>query len=95
MILLTHGHFDHIGAVADLQAATGCDVYIHTDDYVKLKDTKSALSGYFGVGGGEQAAGLHTPNYTWNDQVTRSALKLLAALAGQYACPIKSVAQST
>ncbi|MBR1751385.1 MAG: MBL fold metallo-hydrolase [Ruminococcus sp.] len=51
MILLTHGHFDHIGAVADLQAATGCDVYIHTDDYVKLKDTKSALSGYFGVGG--------------------------------------------
>ena len=28
-ILLTHGHFDHVGAVRDLAAETGCDVYIH------------------------------------------------------------------
>lgn len=27
-ILLTHGHFDHVGAVRDLAAETGCDVYI-------------------------------------------------------------------
>lgn len=49
-ILLTHGHFDHIGACADLQEMTGCEVYIHTDDFYMLKDTKSALSGFFGVG---------------------------------------------
>ena len=28
-ILLTHGHFDHVGAVRDLAADTGCAVYIH------------------------------------------------------------------
>ena len=28
-ILLTHGHYDHIGGVAELQAATGAEVYIH------------------------------------------------------------------
>ncbi len=28
-ILLTHGHFDHVGAVKDLVSETGCRVYIH------------------------------------------------------------------
>ena len=28
-ILLTHGHFDHVGAVKDLVADTDCKVYIH------------------------------------------------------------------
>ena len=27
-ILLTHGHFDHVGAVKDMVAETDCDVYI-------------------------------------------------------------------
>ena len=27
-VLLTHGHFDHVGAVRDLAAATGCRVYL-------------------------------------------------------------------
>ena len=27
-IFLTHGHFDHIGAVADLVDRTGCEVYM-------------------------------------------------------------------
>ena len=31
-ILLTHGHFDHVGAVRDLAADTGCEVYLCADD---------------------------------------------------------------
>lgn len=31
-ILLTHGHFDHVGAVRDLAADTQCDVYLCADD---------------------------------------------------------------
>lgn len=31
-ILLTHGHFDHVGAVKDLAAETDCEVYISAED---------------------------------------------------------------
>ena len=31
-IFLTHGHFDHVGAVRDLVATTGCKVYICAED---------------------------------------------------------------
>ena len=31
-ILLTHGHFDHVGAVRDLVALTDCDVYLHPEE---------------------------------------------------------------
>ena len=50
-ILLTHGHFDHVGAVADLVDATGCEVYIHELDLPKLTDTRKMLGGDFGVYG--------------------------------------------
>jgi len=31
-ILLTHGHFDHVGAVRELAAETGCKVYLHKEE---------------------------------------------------------------
>lgn len=31
-ILLTHGHFDHVGGVRQLAADTGCDVYLCAED---------------------------------------------------------------
>lgn len=31
-IALTHGHFDHVGAVRELAAETDCRVYIHTKE---------------------------------------------------------------
>ena len=33
-ILLTHGHYDHVGAVAALRKATGCKVYMDPVDAV-------------------------------------------------------------
>lgn len=38
-IVLTHGHFDHIGAVDDLVKQYHCPVYINRDDEILLKDT--------------------------------------------------------
>ena len=31
-ILLTHGHFDHVGAVRDLVATTGCRVFLRAEE---------------------------------------------------------------
>ena len=37
---------------------------------------------FLGVGGGKDAAGLHTPDYRWNDAVTDAALRFFSALIG-------------
>ncbi len=39
LILLTHGHFDHTGAVAELKEKTGARVYIHEKDECMTDDT--------------------------------------------------------
>ena len=84
-ILLTHGHFDHVGAVKELVAETGCDVYIHAAD-LNLPSMITAGQLYYThtyaegdhirpIPGAELTV-LHTPGHTpgsvcllWKDQM--------------------------
>jgi glyoxylase-like metal-dependent hydrolase (beta-lactamase superfamily II) len=40
-VLVTHGHWDHLGAVADLAEATGAPVYMAEDERMLLEDVNS------------------------------------------------------
>jgi hydroxyacylglutathione hydrolase len=40
-ILITHGHYDHLGAVADLAEATGAPVHMSADERPLLEDVNS------------------------------------------------------
>jgi hydroxyacylglutathione hydrolase len=48
-ILLTHGHFDHIGAAAELRRATGAKVCIHERDVNMLKNPRDNLAAMTGL----------------------------------------------
>jgi hydroxyacylglutathione hydrolase len=48
-IVITHGHNDHIGAVAKLKEFTHAPVLIHKNDAKMLTDAQANLSAYFGV----------------------------------------------
>lgn len=48
-IVLTHGHFDHIGAVKELQERYGASLYIGEQDEEMLADPAKNLSGEFGA----------------------------------------------
>ena len=71
-ILLTHGHFDHVGAVRDLVALTDCDVYLHTTDTAMppqmtagpLYYTHSLTDGQTLCVAGLQIGVFHTPGHT-------------------------------
>jgi len=71
-ILLTHGHFDHVGAVKDLVAETQCEVYLHPDDLSmppmmtagQLYYTKTYTEGTQLKLAGLDIAVLHTPGHT-------------------------------
>ena len=71
-ILLTHGHLDHVGAVKDLHEATGCKVYLCTEDCsMPAKWTAGDLfyTDAYGEGDELHLAGLtikvlHTPGHT-------------------------------
>ena len=60
-ILLTHGHFDHIGAVCTLAKRSGAKVYIHSKDAPMLTDNSKNLSF---MGGGIE---YYTPDYMLDD----------------------------
>jgi len=71
-ILLTHGHFDHVGGVKELASETGCDVYIHPDDLSMppmmtagpLYYTKTYTEGSQLHLAGLDISVLHTPGHT-------------------------------
>ena len=71
-ILLTHGHFDHVGGVKAIAQKTGCKVYLHEAE-LKLPPyyTNGALyyTHHYGEGDVLKVAGLeitvmHTPGHT-------------------------------
>ncbi|MBP3396626.1 MAG: MBL fold metallo-hydrolase [Clostridia bacterium] len=48
-ILLTHGHFDHLLSLLDVQGATGAPIYIHERDLEMPADAhKNAFATFFG-----------------------------------------------
>ena len=71
-ILLTHGHFDHVGAVKELASETGCDVYLHPEDLAlppmmtagTLYYTKTYTEGTVLNLAGLEITVLHTPGHT-------------------------------
>lgn len=48
MILLTHGHCDHIEALGGLVKRYGCEVYVSAEDAKMLTDPGLCLAEYFG-----------------------------------------------
>jgi len=71
-ILLTHGHFDHVGAVKALAETTGCRVYLHADDLLLPENFTAGPLYYthnYDEGDVLELAGLtirvlHTPGHT-------------------------------
>lgn len=50
-IVLTHGHWDHIGALDRIKLHTGAEILIHSEDADCLKDSTRSLSFMFGLNG--------------------------------------------
>lgn len=48
-ILLTHGHFDHVGAVAGLKKKFNAPVYLHKNDKNFLENPKEVRESAFGI----------------------------------------------
>lgn len=71
-ILLTHGHFDHVGAVRDMVAETDCPVYLHEQELSQPEQMTAGPLYYthtYGEGDVLKLAGLslrvlHTPGHT-------------------------------
>ena len=71
-ILLTHGHFDHVGAVKEIAKDTGCKVYICGED-LSMPEYMTAGRLYYTdlyqaedtvTAGGVAFAVMHTPGHT-------------------------------
>ncbi len=47
-VVLTHGHFDHLGAASEVLAATGAPLLVHADDAAAITSAVSNGGGVFG-----------------------------------------------
>jgi glyoxylase-like metal-dependent hydrolase (beta-lactamase superfamily II) len=47
-IVLTHGHFDHLGAARELVGVTGAPLLVHADDAAGITSTAGTAGGPFG-----------------------------------------------
>ena len=71
-ILLTHGHFDHVGGVKEIAAETGCKVYLHAAEFTlppmmtagTLYHTHTYDEGTTLHLAGLEISVLHTPGHT-------------------------------
>ena len=71
-ILLTHGHFDHVGAVRQIAADTDCKVYLHENELslpAAMTDGPLYYTDLYSAEGTLSVAGLdikilHTPGHT-------------------------------
>jgi glyoxylase-like metal-dependent hydrolase (beta-lactamase superfamily II) len=65
-ILLTHAHSDHVGALAEIKAASGAPVYLHPDEHDKFGiDYDIALAGNQTLQlGKQQIRTILTPGHT-------------------------------
>jgi glyoxylase-like metal-dependent hydrolase (beta-lactamase superfamily II) len=59
-ILLTHGHYDHIGAVKDAVLSYGAEVYIHEEDAPMLESRTKSLADAIGAGAFNEVADFKT-----------------------------------
>lgn len=64
-ILLTHYHYDHVGAVEDLVKSTGCSVYLHSRDSELYDFSVIAMKeGYVFSLSHDELKVIHTPGHT-------------------------------
>ena len=82
----THNNPGLYPLVEDAAKRAGLPVGIPPEPFRWSEDfghyAKRCPSFFCGIGSGENAAGLHTPDYQWNDAVTEAALRLFSELIG-------------